>query len=378
MSTINPSTNFPHPVLTKITGKPNYASISTLEMELNANAMSVESTRGGGQYGLLALVVSPAAYVALPNAVQFIAPPNPGPAPVHANQATGPQITETNRQFKAAQEEKASYDNTEASLKKQLIEAVGDDFISIHRDRLLGYALVSTLVLITHIKVKYGKVTEDDLKQNLEDMQKPWDTTTPIETLKARIRDGRAFAEPHDEITAKATLRILTTIMENTGLFADDLKDWRKKAADQKTLVNFWTHFEAADEERLRALNITQAGYNAQGPPAPPPPNNNGQPRPTPEAIGTFLGLYWCHSHGLGRNPNHTSRSCTRQKEGHQVDATIYNMMGGCNLIHRIEGERATPANRAPNNNRRRRPAAPANGDPAAPAANNAEVPADG
>ncbi len=43
--------------------------------------------------------------------------------------------------------------------------------------------------------------------------------------------------------------------------------------------------------------------------------------------------MYYCWSHGLGKNPEHTSRKCRHPKEGHQETATADNMEGGNNTI---------------------------------------------
>ena len=52
MSTTNinyKTTNFEYPVLTKISGQPNYELLKTLKNELKANAASVPSNLGGGE-----------------------------------------------------------------------------------------------------------------------------------------------------------------------------------------------------------------------------------------------------------------------------------------------------------------------------------------
>ena len=48
--------------------------------------------------------------------------------------------------------------------------------------------------------------------------------------------------------------------------------------------------------------------------------NNNNQPRT----------IYYCWSCGFGTNPNHTSATCTRKREGHIATATKDNRQGGC------------------------------------------------
>ena len=108
-TTTNPVAQFPHPTLTPIHGKPNRVSIDRLIQEIYANAIAIESTRGGGDYGHLALVMTPAAYLTLPNAVAFQEPAHPGPAPVHPAGATAAQITEGNRVYNAAKEERTCF-----------------------------------------------------------------------------------------------------------------------------------------------------------------------------------------------------------------------------------------------------------------------------
>jgi hypothetical protein len=41
--------------------------------------------------------------------------------------------------------------------------------------------------------------------------------------------------------------------------------------------------------------------------------------------------MYYCWSHGLGINQQHTSPMCTFKKDGHIDTATANNMQGGCN-----------------------------------------------
>ena len=47
----------------------------------------------------------------------------------------------------------------------------------------------------------------------------------------------------------------------------------------------------------------------------------------------------YCWSHGLNRT--HKSCDCTWREPGHQMTATLDNMMGGKNTIARKKGERA-------------------------------------
>ena len=71
---------FLHPVLTKIVGEPNLASITIQQSEHNGNLASIKSNLGDGLTGLMVLSMKPDIFKTIhPNT--FVIPTNPGPAP---------------------------------------------------------------------------------------------------------------------------------------------------------------------------------------------------------------------------------------------------------------------------------------------------------
>ena len=71
---------FPHPVLTKIIGKHNLASITLQQSEHNGNLASIKSNLGDGLTGLMVLSMKPDIFKTIhPDAFEI--PTNPGPAP---------------------------------------------------------------------------------------------------------------------------------------------------------------------------------------------------------------------------------------------------------------------------------------------------------
>ena len=333
---------FPHPELSALQAndgdKPNHASLKVLHKELNANAMSIPSVRGTGQHGHLTLTITEPAYLAITNNIPFVNPIHPGPAPVHLAAATGPQITESNRQYAANLKEFQVFLSTEASLRKQLIAAVSSTFIDELSDDVVGFANTSTLQLLQHLDTTYGTITADDLDRNLEDLHRTWNTDQPIEDLWKQLRASMLFASTIDTITEASAVRAAIQNLDKTGVFIDAIKDWRKLPIAQHTITQMKTHFNQADKERQRQVTSRDAGFagaalrspatdrNHQGSPPPPPPP------PLP-------GLYYCWSHGLGPNSSHTSVNCRSKQPGHKSESTADNMLGGCNKIHRRTGE---------------------------------------
>jgi hypothetical protein len=346
-STMTDSNNFPHAVLTPLPPtRPTAATLTLLQQELNANAISVASRRGDGFLGHYQLVVAPATYTAASlNNVVFDPPVNPGLQPIHARAATPAEITETNRQYLANQREFLLYTTTEAQLKRLVLAAVPSTYTNALKDRTLGFANVTTVTILTHLKDTYGTITTDDLDRNMALLHRDWSPSEPIENLFEQIRQCREFAADTDPISEAMALRAGLMTLEKSGLFDDAIRDWRKRPAIQQTLENFATDFKLADGERHCKQTTTTAGYH----------NTAASVNHTTTAFAGLTvhptvpdkqQLYYCWSHGAGRNPLHTSLTCINQQPGHRGDATMYNMLGGCNLIHRARNEK--PVYQAP------------------------------
>ena len=338
---------FPHPTLTPIIGKPNNASLKTLKKQLYANARAVHSTRGGGTNGHLACVMTAEDYLARAQ-VPFIPPVHPGAAPTHLEAPTGAQITETNRRFAHDLSEFRTFTNTAEALKKQVITAIQNRYITILEDDDFGYADVTCTEMIVHLSQIYGKITADDIENNRSSLSADWNVDSPIEDLWMRIQEAQRFSEaagPGEAINNAAVMRLTLSVFERTGVFETVVEKWRDKGQDAWNMDDFKVHFEAGNKERERKLTARTAGYHganaATSVPILPQPQTAAavtQQAAAPSQstrLSNNVTMYYCWSHGLSLNRAHTGPLCTRKKEGHQSDATADNLMGGCNLIMR-------------------------------------------
>ena len=70
----------PYPVLTKIVGEPNLASITLQKREHNGNLASIKSNLSDGLIGLMVLSMKPEIFKTI-HPDTFVIPTNPGPAP---------------------------------------------------------------------------------------------------------------------------------------------------------------------------------------------------------------------------------------------------------------------------------------------------------
>jgi hypothetical protein len=125
----------PHSVLAPIVDEPTVLAIRKLCREIYANSAAVHSPRGGGNNGHLALVMTPAAYLARA-AVPYI-------DPLHAAGAIAPQITETNRCFAQDQFDHRLHTTVSQELRKQIIAAIESKYFAALYDCNFGLADVS-------------------------------------------------------------------------------------------------------------------------------------------------------------------------------------------------------------------------------------------
>ena len=330
--------DFPYPVLSPICplgGKPTYLTLRTAQLQLNMNAKSVHTHRGGGEFGHLVLTMTPAKYLTI-TPIPFDIPVPPTRNPVHAVGATGNAMTETNRQHKADQKEYDTFIAVQNALRSQLIAAVPYKYIETLSDPDIAFGNTPVLTIFTHLMTTFGTISHDDLEENAERIKAPWNPDDGIDVLFSQIKVGREFAaaglHPITEIHA---VLIGYKLVENTGKFETACREWRMTPTADKTYTNFQIKFRLADEDYSRTATSRSAGYhraNAVTPATAPPKPVVSAPTaaPAPRATTNQAPIIgYCWTHGLLRSASHTSKNCNFKKDGHQDDATLTNQMGG-------------------------------------------------
>lgn len=328
---------FLHPELTLIEGRPNPQSLKTLCSEVYDNAMAVPSEAGGGLYGHLGAVMPANEYQALQGAVAYVAPANPGVQAAIAAGATAIQITQANRQHDKSLERFSIHNNVNLELKRLILAAVDESYVSSLRHPLLNFAQVSVLDLLTHLNTAYSEITQEVLERNRDSIAVEWNPDDGIEAIFTRITHARQFANAAGAahaIQESTAIYLALTAIDNTGVFMDPCSDWRKRPVVEQTLVNFQADFTHAWKERDRRISAKSAGFEALLTTSMKNKENNPPPTSSkPDVYVNGIEMFYCWSHGLGFNPKHTSCTCNTKKEGHRDDATIKSRKGGSNLI---------------------------------------------
>jgi hypothetical protein len=374
--------SFPHPVIPPIQGLPTYKSITEATQLLNANAASVHSELGGGSLGHLSLTISPAVYATL-SATPFIAPNNPGAAPVFPENRTAAQINATIRDHTEALRVWREHSNVDAALRQQLIGAVERLYLRTLQHRHTGFANVTTRQLIRHLLDTYGNITPTDLGNNDEKFKTACDPAQPIEALFSQIEDAMDFADAGGSpYTAQQVVTNAYSLVFNTGIFPEACREWRRRPAAEKTWAIFKTAFaEAHQDLRLSQGTTQEGGYHsanlamdsfvhetadafanlatatasdrkmladltainkeltkqlaARDTELAQLRSNSGPSTNTPNAPNTtsnrrrYNNTNYCWTHGYDIAKNHTSTSCRFAAENHCREATRENIMGG-------------------------------------------------
>ena len=217
--------DFPFPVLTAIataTVRPSHSTITATSLELNANAAAIATLLGDGVTGHLFLMLPLVDYF-VHTGINFIAPVNPGIAPIHPTPAGTPaEITERVRLHTQAALTYRTYNRVDNALRNQIIACTPEVYIRTMRNPITGYGRITALELLTHLKLTYGRITQNEMTLNLQRMQQPWNPPTPIESLFTQLTDGVVFAvNGGEQLPMSMVIRMAFKHVDYTGLFPD-------------------------------------------------------------------------------------------------------------------------------------------------------------
>jgi len=220
---------------------------------------------------------------------------------------------------------------------------------------------------MTSLWERYGTITQAKLAENLTRMSSPWNPPQPIEDLFHQLTRGSQFASDGSEPTALSqVLRIGYTLIAYTGLFAEACREWRKIRDIDKNMDTFQVLFTEAEQDRSSLLSRAgchagnDAAVIATTPFAPvaavPPPTEHAlamaRLQATADAtqaqLATLIaamktenhdrpnnsGTSYCWTHGHTTNSIHTSASCKKQVDGHEVTATKTKVLGDSAYVY--------------------------------------------
>jgi hypothetical protein len=344
MSSDNKTTtfNFPFEKLTPIVGEPTNATITILKRQIYANAMENTCTLGCGTLGYLGIIMPTVDFQAKQHAISPTEQFQPFTKPT-LTEPPDDDSTVDSEVHKDELRKIRDYNAMESRLKQQLLAAIDNTFITELEDAEVGFAMTTSKQILQHIINEYGIITLDELAENMEKLNEPWNSEQPIRMLWDRIREcqriGTAGGEP---ISDRIAMFTVLKLLDGTGLFSTHTHGWRQTYPMQSAwnITTFKDFFNNADKERKKNLTTKDVGFhgaNAATKTAPTETTTTAtttttNARKDMNFVDPSSGrkIYYCWSHGGSLNPDHTSEKCLYPKEGHQKDATWMNMKEGC------------------------------------------------
>ena len=99
---------------------------------------------------------------------------------------------------------------------------------------------MTTTEMLTHLYDSYAIISQFDLKENNKRFKQQWDPNQPFEVLIDQIEDLIDYSAADNTPYSKEQITNMAyNIVYRTGLFSDECKAWRKKAAPDQTWATF-------------------------------------------------------------------------------------------------------------------------------------------
>ena len=233
-----------------------------------------------------------------------LAPRNPGAQPNPADIAAAVNaytITEIHKKHEKEVKIYEEYQACDRLLVRLICAAVEDDYTAALKNEFTGYTGTTALKLLTHLIDTYANIDEYDLRENQKRMDQSYDPSQPIESLYRQIDEAVAYADAGKcPFTDRQIVNAAVSSVAASGVFADDVKEWRKKPTADQTLPNFKTFFSKAHREWRDTLRVTAGHHFPRVNAAPrtataprtqtaPPPTAHTQPPGDPDALAESL-----------------------------------------------------------------------------------------
>ena len=243
-------TYFQHKLLTRIHGKPIYETLQSLATEIKANAASVPSTLGGGQYGHLGLILSVDRYATLANTIPWVSPPNPGPFAPPAN-GTGPQLEAAKDVWR---ELKLSFDlcqATEKALIAQIVESIDPIYLRALLNRVTGQYSTDVRAILLHLFTTHGKITPHQVKaKEMVTLNMHYDISLPVDTVFNAIDDLVDLAEHAlSPMSMQQMIDLAYVIFARQPILQQDLRLWNRRPPILRTWAHMLQHFRDAQTD---------------------------------------------------------------------------------------------------------------------------------
>ena len=155
-----------------------------------------------------------------------------------------------------------TYTNTDKVFKQKLLSLVPEVHYRTLKKRYTAYAGVTCLTLLNHLHSEYGRLTSQDIDDIDKRIKSQIGGDIEFEAFVQKIEDGQEAVALQNPYTDIQIVTIAKKLIESTGFYTMDCREWNRTDKAQKTWVNFKLHFlRAFRENRDQSRQAQHAGY---------------------------------------------------------------------------------------------------------------------
>ena len=236
------------------------------EKDITMAAKSVPSTLGGGEHGHSWLVKDTAGYQKFTKDPSIVQAEIPHPGSIDDIATNDSHATIARKTAKKAELLSTYYTQSGCAdgLRDLIIRRVPKSTIEDLQDADDGFASVSALELLDHLRDQADIVDVVDVNALLKERDEPMDfegTTSlkvffkNLERIIKQLKDDHQIASSHSELIIRYLLQIGKV---DSDIMRSAVDKWNALSKVARTWAKFKTHFAAADKKRREAIKARE------------------------------------------------------------------------------------------------------------------------
>ena len=234
---------FPECPIAPLEGVPTHTFMTEVNGFLNACAASVHCNLGNGTLVYLVLTAKPDSFT-IASPASFGKPVNPGVLVLAELAPSAAVIGTLTRQRKENMRVFNEYYSVDKACKKFLFTLIPEAYFWSFKNKYTGYANIKCLDILTHLWTTYGVLQDFEVQENDLRMKQPITAETLFEDFVEQIETAVDAVATQVPYTRQQIVSIAFTTVENTGIYYDGVKEWRRKDTTDKMWEAFKTFFE--------------------------------------------------------------------------------------------------------------------------------------
>jgi hypothetical protein len=281
--------------ITRVDQLPTIRSIKQLKLELCTMAAAIDSTKTGGKFGHMYVVLTEKEYRKATSSTtatvdMLTKPPdvNPKFSTDKEEDLTRFRYLELKNKTKVAMIAYITQEEVSKEIARRMVESIDIEFIEELKNEYTGFANETPKSFIIHMEKEYCESTIDDMLKAVKEFDAPWDQVAPFQAWITRLTRERDKCEeagvPIDD--ERMVLTIAANAMKCALFTQQDHEGYNDLATkDLATVKTYWIKKYKAHKKFNRDQSATNE-YESAAYTMEPPPNS------VPNEVDTYVSAW--------------------------------------------------------------------------------------